>query len=529
MTRRARFWLVGVVVVAVIACAALAGGALLLWPQVRLAPSDAALARLTLPRFAGRISAVRVGSPGDGVVPVALRGGQLWPLCQVAAGERLSATVTVRRPGWVGWLVGHTQRRSFALVTPSANLLGRWLQVQAGSPVTVTFDRPVTLVSFRGSPTKLSSPRAVVALGVVARGAHSAGSVEVAAAARSWETLSAPVRVSWFPARTYPQLLADPNPAAELPPAGRLTLTFSEPFADVLGSALPRISPTTTGRWLRLDAHTLAFQPSGLGFGLGAVVQIDLPRGVHLAGLPGATLTRTLRRQVPQGSTLRLEQLLAQLGYLPLDWQPSGPGPTSLAGQLTAAVSPPAGRFSWRYPQLRNLLGSLWQPGQGSVLVRGAVMAFESDQGLASDGSAGPQVWADLLRAAVQHQVDRQPYDYLEVSEAGTEALSVWRDGRVVYTTPCNTGIAAAPTTPGIYPVYARYLSTTMSGTNPDGTPYHDPGIPYVAYFNGGDAVHGFRRAQYGFPQSLGCVELPYSAAAVVFNYDSIGTLVGVS
>jgi lipoprotein-anchoring transpeptidase ErfK/SrfK len=129
----------------------------------------------------------------------------------------------------------------------------------------------------------------------------------------------------------------------------------------------------------------------------------------------------------------------------------------------------------------------------------------------------------------VHHQADRQPYDYLEVSEAGSEALSVWRDGRIIYTTPCNTGIAAAPTMPGIYPVYARYLSTTMSGTSPDGTPYHDPGIPYVAYFNGGDAVHGFRRAQYGFPQSLGCVELPYASAAVVFTYDPIGTLVGIS
>ena len=65
------------------------------------------------------------------------------------------------------------------------------------------------------------SPRAVVALGVVARGAHSAGSVEVAAAARSWETLSAPVRVSWFPARTYPQLLADPTRLPSfLPPVG---------------------------------------------------------------------------------------------------------------------------------------------------------------------------------------------------------------------------------------------------------------------------------------------------------------------
>ena len=517
-------------VVAVIACAALAGAALLLWPQVRLAPSDAALARLVPPGFAGRISAVQVGSPGDGALPVALRDGQLWPLRQLAPGERLTVVVTVRRPGWAGWLVGHTQRRSLAVVAPSAQLLGRWLQVQAGSPVTASFAAPVEMISLGGSPARaLPSPRAVVPLGVVARGTHSAGTVEVAAAARSWETLSAPVQVSWFPARSYPQLLADPNPAAELSPAGRLTLTFSEPIVDVLGSALPRVSPTTPGRWSKLDAHTLAFQPSGLGFGLGAVVQIELPRGVHLAGQPGATLTRTLRWQVPQGSTLRLQQLLARLGYLPLAWQGQMAEPTSLAGQLAAAVSPPAGQFSWRYPQLRNMLGSLWQPGQYSVLVRGAVMAFESDQGLASDGSAGPQVWADLLRAAVHHQADRQPYDYLEVSEAGSEALSVWRDGRIIYTTPCNTGIAAAPTMPGIYPVYARYLSTTMSGTNPDGTPYHDPGIPYVTYFNGGDAVHGFRRAQYGFPQSLGCVELPYASAAVVFTYDPIGTLVGIS
>ena len=42
-----------------------------------------------------------------------------------------------------------------------------------------------------------------------------------------------------------------------------------------------------------------------------------------------------------------------------------------------------------------------------------------------------------------------------------------------------------------------------MSGTNPDGSHYIDPGIPDVSYFNGGDALHGFIRASYGFPQSL--------------------------
>jgi len=454
----------------------------------------------------------------------------LWPLRRVAAGERLTVVVTVRRPGWAGWLVGHTQHHSFTITTPRAQLLGRWLQVQAGSPVTVAFDRPVEMISLGGSSARaLPSPRAVVSLGVVARGSHASGLVEVAAAARSWERLPAPVQVSWFLARAYPQLLVTPGPTAKLSPAGRLTLTFSEPVADVLGAALPRVLPTTAGHWLRLDTHTLAFQPSELGFELGTAVEVKLPRDVHLAGQPGASLTRTLRFQVPQGSTLRLQQLLAELGYLPLTWQPVGPEPSSLAAQAAAAISPPAGRFAWRYPALHAVLGSLWQPAQYTALVQGAVMAFESDQGLTSDGSVGPQVWTALLRAAVHHRVVRQPYDYIEVSEGSPETLSVWRDGRIVYTSPCNTGIAAAPTAPGTYPVYARYLSTTMSGTNPDGTPYSDPGVPYVAYFNGGDAVHGFLRPGYGYPQSLGCVELPYSAAAVVFNYDPIGTLVGVS
>jgi hypothetical protein len=67
-----------------------------------------------------------------------------------------------------------------------------------------------------------------------------------------------------------------------------------------------------------------------------------------------------------------------------------------------------------------------------------------------------------------------------------------------------------------------------MSGFNPDGSYYSDPDIPWVAYFNGGDAVHGFLRYSYGFPQSLGCVELPYPHAQVVFQYDQIGTLVDI-
>jgi lipoprotein-anchoring transpeptidase ErfK/SrfK len=68
-----------------------------------------------------------------------------------------------------------------------------------------------------------------------------------------------------------------------------------------------------------------------------------------------------------------------------------------------------------------------------------------------------------------------------------------------------------------------------MKGTNPDGSHYSDPGVPWVSYFNGGDAIHGFNRASYGSAQSLGCVELPPSEAAKVFPYTPIGTLVTVT
>ena len=52
---------------------------------------------------------------------------------------------------------------------------------------------------------------------------------------------------------------------------------------------------------------------------------------------------------------------------------------------------------------------------------------------------------------------------------------------------------------------------------NPDGSRYSDPGVRWVAYFNGGDAVHQFPRPGYGYPQSLGCVELPSSTAESIW------------
>ena len=510
--------------------AVLAGLALLAWPQARLGPTDDALARVVLPGFAGRVVAVDVRSADGTRVPVQLRQGRLWPLRKLACGQRLTVALTARRPGWAGWLVGRSEQHSFTIETPSAHLLARWQQVKAGKPLTVAFDTPVSLVSLAGKrPRQLASPRKVVPLGLVASGSHSAGAIEVAAAARSWESLPAPEWVSWFPERPYPQLMTEPRPGATLAPDGQLTLTFSDSVSRVLGTRRPRLSPATPGHWRLLDAHTLAFQPDRLGFGFGANVRVVLPRAVHLAVQAGRKLTRTFSWQVPTGSTLRLQQLFAQLGWLPLRWLAAAPVQrTSPRAQLAAALSPPPGQFFWLYAKTPAELRALWRAGRANEITRGAVMMFEDTHGLAVDGLSGPRVWRALIGDAIAGKRRTGGYSYVYVHRDLPQSLNLWHNGRLILSSPGNTGVPAAPTKLGTFPVFEHILVGTMSGTNPDGSHYHDPGIRYISYFHHGDAIHAFNRSSFGTPQSLGCVELPLAAAAKVWPYTPIGTLVTI-
>lgn len=321
-----------------------------------------------------------------------------------------------------------------------------------------------------------------------------------------------------------------------------IVVTFSAPLAPHLVE--PSLSPPVAGTWRQTRPSTLTFHPTGY---LPPLVTEHLVLSVG----PGGPVSRSGERLPSRYSSsftvagvpvLRLQQLLAELDYLPVrftpDSVPSLPtGPVrTVPGRLVTSSSrpevvplaPQPGTFSWRYPNIPSSLAALWQPGVDTALVNGAAMAFEADHELDLGGPLGAAFYEALLSAVATGRVNTAPYDYIEVSTHLPETLSVWQNGRVIYQSLTNTGIPEAPTAFGSFPVYARYLSTTMSGYNPDGSYYSDPGIPDVAYFDGGAAVHGYLRASYGYPQSLGCVELPYSSAAVVFKYDPIGTLVTV-
>jgi hypothetical protein len=232
---------------------------------------------------------------------------------------------------------------------------------------------------------------------------------------------------------------------------------------------------------------------------------------------------------VPPGSTVRLHQLLAQAGYLPVTWHSdSAEVAHTPSAEAAAAVDPPDGSFPWRYGNTPHQLKERWSPTQQTVLTKGAIMKFENENGMPVDGVSGPAVWRKLFADAIAGKRLTESYSYVYVHREVPETATLWSAGRTIISAPANTGISGAETELGSFPVFEHLPETTMSGTNPDGSHYEDPGIKWVSYFNGGDALHNFDRSSFGTPQSLGCVELPLAASAQIYKYTPIGTVVTV-
>jgi peptidoglycan hydrolase-like protein with peptidoglycan-binding domain len=317
--------------------------------------------------------------------------------------------------------------------------------------------------------------------------------------------------------------------------ASPIRVQFSAPLAA--SSPMPTLSPSIPGNWA-VQGDAAVFIPK-VGYFENTRVTVKIPGG--LAGVQsaaganqgdGGTLDSNLSQSFTTGSfsTMRLQQLLTQLGYLPMTWTSKSTttiSPANARAELAAAYSAPAGTFKWQAGYPWNLT-SQWKAGSYNVLDNGAVRAFESVTGLTMDGSAGHTVWTDLLKAVAKGKHNPNGYTYALASQNSPENLRIWHNGRIVLQTPVNTGIPASPTADGTFPVYLRYYFSYMKGTNPDGTKYNDP-VYWASYFNGGDAVHQFSRYSYGSYQSLGCVELPWDAAKTAYPYLTYGSLVTVT
>jgi len=294
-------------------------------------------------------------------------------------------------------------------------------------------------------------------------------------------------------------------------------LTFSTPEAASRLAPL-RLSPLLATTWQQIapnevQAVATATPSATTGYA------ITVPTKLRCNSACVVAQSTTVNTQFATSVTWQ-EQLLAQLGFLPVTFT------------ATSAAASPAdqtsGTFTWAYPNLPASLKAQWTPGVVGVILQGAIMDFQNVNNLPTSGVLDAPTWRTLVHDATIGKKNPSTYNYVEVTMGSPEVLTLYVKGVATMHALVNTGIPQAPTTVGTYPVYLRYTSQTMRGTNPDGTTYNDPGIPWVSYFHGGEALHGYIRSSYGFPQSLGCVEMPFATAGQIWPHTPIGTLVTV-
>ena len=303
-------------------------------------------------------------------------------------------------------------------------------------------------------------------------------------------------------------------------------------------SPRPTFVPAVAGTWA-INGDSEIFTPAST-LDPCASYTLTIPAASTAVSHSPLGTTRRVSIRVACPSVRGLQQLLARLDYLPYKSH-SSERARALEDETSYAASESEAHLARRIaaidafdptretPQSRVADAPPLEYGQLDETTKGALMVFQSNHELEPTGEPDSATWTALLKAAEKHERDPSPYTFVTVSESLPETLEVHKGSHVVLTTPANTGVAGAETAQGIFPIFSRFTSTTMVGTNPDGSKYSDPGVPWVNYFNGGDAGPRLPRGSYGTPQSNGCVELPIETAHTVYDMLQIGDIVVVS
>jgi peptidoglycan hydrolase-like protein with peptidoglycan-binding domain len=356
---------------------------------------------------------------------------------------------------------------------------------------------------------------AAVAVGAVVARPHSVGKLlgTGASGAAAPPPPLPPTRLVSVPGRTIVNGTDQLSVVLSAPPAYR--------------SPRPTLLPAVAGTWSTVG-DTEVFTPAAT---LAPCSKYTLTVWAHTFATGHSPLghRHVLTLNVKCPSIVGLQQALARLGYLGAKLHPIyrvhiPSGRETLREAAVHAYRPPHGRLAPDPADAPPV-----ELGQLDETTKGGLEVFQSDHNLEATGEPNAATWRLLLIVESLYHRNPRPYTWVTVSESLPETLEVHLGDHVGLSTPANTGVAGAETAQGIFPIFARYVSTTMEGTDPDGVHYVAPDVPWVNYFNGGDAVHGYPRASYGFPQSNGCVELPIETAAAVFPKLQIGDIVWVT
>ena len=112
----------------------------------------------------------------------------------------------------------------------------------------------------------------------------------------------------------------------------------------------------------------------------------------------------------------------------------------------------------------------------------------------------------------------------LEV-DISRQRLYLKENGEVVDTWLISSGRHGAETYHGHYSIGWKTSLQTMRGVSRDtGTPYEQPDVPWVMYFNGNQAFHGaYWHNNFGHRMSAGCVNMPPAKAKRIYDWSPVG------
>lgn len=180
-------------------------------------------------------------------------------------------------------------------------------------------------------------------------------------------------------------------------------------------------------------------------------------------------------------------------------------------------------------------------------------------------GYAYPETGKTYLREAVVQVFDRVEMDnttwymiglsewverrYIRIVDVNTQApsgvdnnrwidvnlyeqtLAVYEDGVLKYATLIATGMEPFYTQPGVFKIYEKKDTETMTGAfeNDKSDYYYLEDVPWTMYFDEARALHGaYWRTWFGYPQSHGCVNLSLGDSRWLYDWAKVGDWVYV-
>jgi hypothetical protein len=111
------------------------------------------------------------------------------------------------------------------------------------------------------------------------------------------------------------------------------------------------------------------------------------------------------------------------------------------------------------------------------------------------------------------------------------QTIAVYENYELVFATLIASGLEPFWTRPGLFQIYEKLESTPMRGAfeADRSDAYYLEDVPWTMYFDERRAIHGaYWRANLGFSQSHGCVNMSIGDAQWIFNWADLGDWVFV-